>query len=246
MAVLPTPASPIKTGLFLVRRDSIWTTRSISVSRPMIGSELSGASHGGEVDAELVERRRAHGALAGGGALLPALRLRLVEDALRLVAHALKVDAEAFQDARGDAFALADESEQQVLGTDVGVGESTCLVDRQVRSPSWHAGVSPISPLDVRSPRPMMNSTAERTLLSSTPRFDSTLAATPSPSRTRPSSKCSVADVVVVEALRLFLGERQHAACSFGEFVEPVSHGRLRPCTPTCARSRLTQHLLGS
>ena len=38
MAVLPTPGSPISTGLFLVRRDSTCTTRRISVSRPITGS----------------------------------------------------------------------------------------------------------------------------------------------------------------------------------------------------------------
>ena len=41
MAVLPTPGSPISTGLFLVRRDSTWMTRRISSSRPMTGSSLS-------------------------------------------------------------------------------------------------------------------------------------------------------------------------------------------------------------
>ena len=40
MAVLPTPGSPIRTGLFLVRRDSTWMTRRISSSRPMTGSSL--------------------------------------------------------------------------------------------------------------------------------------------------------------------------------------------------------------
>ena len=40
MAVLPTPGSPINTGLFLVRRDSTCITRSISRSRPMTGSSL--------------------------------------------------------------------------------------------------------------------------------------------------------------------------------------------------------------
>ena len=38
MAVLPTPGSPMRTGLFLVRRDSTWMTRRISSSRPMTGS----------------------------------------------------------------------------------------------------------------------------------------------------------------------------------------------------------------
>ena len=45
MAVLPTPGSPTRTGLFLVRRDSTCIMRSVSRSRPMTGSSfLSRAS----------------------------------------------------------------------------------------------------------------------------------------------------------------------------------------------------------
>ena len=40
MAVLPTPGSPIKTGLFFVRLDSTCTVRLISSSRPITGSSL--------------------------------------------------------------------------------------------------------------------------------------------------------------------------------------------------------------
>ncbi len=40
MAVLPTPGSPMSTGLFLVRRESTCMTRRISSSRPMTGSSL--------------------------------------------------------------------------------------------------------------------------------------------------------------------------------------------------------------
>ena len=40
IAVLPTPGSPIRTGLFFVRRARIWMTRSISCSRPITGSSL--------------------------------------------------------------------------------------------------------------------------------------------------------------------------------------------------------------
>ncbi|MNS93220.1 hypothetical protein D3C72_1273780 [compost metagenome] len=40
MAVLPTPGSPMSTGLFLVRRCSTWMVRRISSSRPMTGSSL--------------------------------------------------------------------------------------------------------------------------------------------------------------------------------------------------------------
>ncbi len=40
MAVLPTPASPTSSGLFLRRRHSVWMTRSSSLSRPISGSIL--------------------------------------------------------------------------------------------------------------------------------------------------------------------------------------------------------------
>ena len=40
IAVLPTPGSPISTGLFLVRRCRIWMVRRISSSRPITGSSL--------------------------------------------------------------------------------------------------------------------------------------------------------------------------------------------------------------
>ena len=40
IAVLPTPGSPISTGLFLVRRLRIWTTLWISFSLPTTGSSL--------------------------------------------------------------------------------------------------------------------------------------------------------------------------------------------------------------
>ena len=40
IAVFPTPGSPIRTGLFFVRRDRTWITRRISSSRPITGSSL--------------------------------------------------------------------------------------------------------------------------------------------------------------------------------------------------------------
>src|SRR5574337_794950 len=40
IAVLPVPGSPIRTGLFFVRRESTWITRRISSSRPITGSSL--------------------------------------------------------------------------------------------------------------------------------------------------------------------------------------------------------------
>ena len=40
IAVLPTPGSPMSAGLFFLRRQRIWIKRSISASRPIIGSSL--------------------------------------------------------------------------------------------------------------------------------------------------------------------------------------------------------------
>jgi len=40
MAVLPTPGSPMRIGLFFFRRQRIWMTRSISPSRPKVGSSF--------------------------------------------------------------------------------------------------------------------------------------------------------------------------------------------------------------
>ena len=44
IAVLPTPGSPMRTGLFFVRRARIWMARRISSSRPITGSILSSAA----------------------------------------------------------------------------------------------------------------------------------------------------------------------------------------------------------
>ena len=40
IAVLPTPGSPISTGLFFLRRERTWITRRISSSRPITGSRF--------------------------------------------------------------------------------------------------------------------------------------------------------------------------------------------------------------
>ena len=82
-AVLPTPGSPMSTGLFFVRRVSTWLTRRISASRPITGSSLPLARDLGEVDAVLFERAllllvRAGSALHVGqsGPVLSVLLLR--------------------------------------------------------------------------------------------------------------------------------------------------------------------------
>ena len=127
IAVLPTPGSPIRAGLFLVRRLRIWITRSISLaSRPITGSSLFSraravrsrpyASSVGVFDLPLGAGRLTLGAQQGG----------------RLNADLGRVDPEVGQDARGDALALADQAQQQVLGADVVVVELAGLFEGEL------------------------------------------------------------------------------------------------------------------
>ena len=56
IAVLPTPGSPISTGLFFVRRESTCITRRISLSRPMTGSILPAPRQFGQVAPVFLQR----------------------------------------------------------------------------------------------------------------------------------------------------------------------------------------------
>ena len=103
--------------------------------------ELALAGGLGEVAAELVEhQRRRRGALgraAGGGGLLALVAGQQLDD---LLAHPVEVGAELDQHLGGDALALADEAEQDVLGADVVVAELQRLAQARARGPSWPAG----------------------------------------------------------------------------------------------------------
>ena len=123
IAVLPTPGSPISTGLFLVRRESTWITRRISSSRPITGSSLRGARVGGQVAAELLQRlghllgvRRGDPARAPGSRRRPRQRLAVGEHV-------------------GDAARRVGEREQQVADGDVLVAERGHLASRRAGAP---------------------------------------------------------------------------------------------------------------
>ncbi len=85
-----------------------------------------------EVAAELVEQLRALRLLARRLPLLAAAGPG--EHADDLVADLLGVGVEVEQDARGDAFVLAHEAEQDVLGADVVVAERERLAERQLEN----------------------------------------------------------------------------------------------------------------
>ena len=184
------------------------------------GVEGSGAGGIGQVDAELVER----GGLRRTLRLLGRGRARaLAEDVDDLVAHLVEVDAEALEHAGGDALALTDESEQQVLGADVVVAEAACLVDGQLDD-ALRARSEP----DVTDDRSVAATDDELDGGANLGQLDvhvlehargDALALAD-----EPEQQVLGADVVVVEALRLVLGEGQHLPRSIGELVESV-HG---------------------
>ena len=143
MAVLPTPGSPIRTGLFFLRRVRTSITRSISLARPIVGSSCPSAascvrSRQKWSSAGVFDFFSPFGAAGGGCAPAAAcaaarlLRHLGAEEAQRLRARRLEVDAGVGQHLRRDALLLAEEAEQQVLGADVAVVELARLAHRQL------------------------------------------------------------------------------------------------------------------
>src|SRR5690348_13770728 len=98
--------------------------------------ELAFAGGLGEVAAELVEhQRRRRGALAATAraALGGLLALVAAQQLQHLLADAVEIGSQLDQDLRRDAFALADQAEQDVLGADVVVAELQRLAQRQLQ-----------------------------------------------------------------------------------------------------------------
>ena len=134
-AVLPTPGSPISTGLFLVRRLSTCITRSISFSRPITGSSLPSRASwvrlrpnwSSTIEPALLTL--ADAAAGRGLALAAGVARQQLDHGLT---HAVEVGAELLQHLRGDALALADQPEQDVLGADVVVAELQRLAQREL------------------------------------------------------------------------------------------------------------------
>ena len=119
-------------------------TRSISRTRPMTGSSFLSRASCGEVAAELVEHERAGlaglllraaAAAAGGrpGRLLAALGALVAREQLDdLLADPGQVGAELHEHLGGDALALTDQAEEDVLGADVVVAELQRLPQREL------------------------------------------------------------------------------------------------------------------
>src|SRR5215470_5391725 len=121
-AVLPTPGSPMSSGLFLRRRDSTWIMRSSSSARPISGSILPARALG-EVDAEALERVRDARVLAA--VVLDAARARHdragagrdLRDAVRDVIDDVEAgDALLLEQIHGVRVALAEHRGDDVSG----------------------------------------------------------------------------------------------------------------------------------
>ena len=146
------------------------------------------------------------------------------------MADLVEVDAEALEDAGGDALALPDEAEQEMLRADVVVAEATRLVDRQLDDPlrprrQAHLaddgsvaatddeldGGPDLGQLDVH----VLEDARGDTLALADEAEQQVLGA----------------DVVVVEPLRFVLSKRQDLARTVRELVEAIHRvERLFPC----------------
>ncbi len=218
MAVLPTPGSPIKAGLFFVRRDRIWMTRSISFSRPMTGSSLP--------------RRAASVRLIPSWSTVGVLLARLVswagpaeEDCERTRMTSWRtlsrLTPSDFEHPGSDPLAFPDEAEEQVLRTDVVVTEPAGLVDGQfydalgARGQADLADDRPIAPADDELDRGADLWQLDVHVLE---HAGSHAFAFPDEAE----EQVLRADVVVVEALGLVLRERQDLASAVRELVETI------------------------
>ena len=180
--------------------------------------QLAETSKLGQVDAELIDRRRLAGAL---GLLGRTGRGRLREDADDFVANLVEAHAQGFQDARGDALAFTDQAQEQVLGADVVVAQPPGFVDCQfddalgARSKSNLADDRPVAAADDE-----LDGRADLGQLDihvlEDPRGDAFALSDESQEQVfRP-------DVVVVEPLGFVLRERQDFAGAIRELVEAI------------------------
>ncbi len=202
MAVLPTPGSPTMQGFVLgAARQDLHHALEFAGS-PDHRVELVLASHLGEVATELVEDLAVLLVIAtlgrpadiGAAALLAAgaaARTTLTGTAGRalvtrqqlddLLAHPAQIGAQFDEHLSGDAFALTDQAEQDVLGADVVVSELECLAQGQLEHLLGARRERDVADGD-EPPWPMISSTWLRTASSEMLNDSSALAATPSPS----------------------------------------------------------------
>ena len=197
-------------------------TRSISFSRPMTGSSLPA--------------RAASVRLMPSASTVGVLLARFVScagpadddwDRTRMTSWRTlsRFTPRRLEHARGDALALADEAQEQVLRADVVVAEPAGLVDGELDDPLRARGQPDLAddrpiaaPDDELDGRPDLGQLDVHVLEDA--RRDALALAD------EPEQQVLGADVVVVEPLRLVLRERQDLARAIRELVEAIHPGR--------------------
>ena len=132
IAVLPTPGSPMSTGLFFVRRDSTSIVCSISACAADHRVDPVIAGHGGEIGAVLVD--------GGGVGRRPPGRARPRAAAGGRLLQRLRGDPRVPQLPSGGRFGVDGQREQQVLGPDVGRAERPGDLPRVEQRPLGRRG----------------------------------------------------------------------------------------------------------
>ena len=235
MAVLPTPGSPMSTGLFLVRR-----RQDLHDPLDLAGAaddrvELLLAGQLGEVAAELVEdlavalvagrsslrRCRRRRPAACGSPACPAPTLVAGQQLDDLLADADEVGAELDEHLGGDALALADEAEQDVLGADVVVAELQRLAQRQLEDLLGARGERDVAGRRRAALADDLLDLAAHGLERDAERLEG-LGGDALALVDQPEQDVLGADVVVVEQPRFLLGEHHDPAGPVGEAFEHV------------------------
>ncbi len=249
IAVLPTPGSPISTGLFLVRRDSTCMTRSISFSRPMTGSSFFSRASWVRLRPNWSSTSEPLGCCSPAAPPpWPACALLLArvarEELDDLLTDAREVGAQLHQHLRGDAFAFADQPEEDVLGADVVVAELERLAQRELEDLLGAGGEGDVAGRSLAAVADDLLDLRAHGLEGDAERLE----------RLRGDALALVdqteqdvlgTDVVVVEQARFFLRQDDHSAGSVGEAFEHLTASlggvvsRLvrgsRKCTPRFA-----------
>ena len=202
----------MSTGLFLVRRLRICTTRASFIAAPDDGVQLAGAR-------QLAVRSMPSWSSVGVRVLpvrawLLALRNALVEDARRLGADLVQRYAQAFEHAGSDALALAHDANEQVFRADVVVAEAPGLVHGQLNDL-----LGARREADVSGGGALAATNDELDGGANLGQFHVEAAEDPRGNAVGLTNQTEEdmfrADVVVVEALRFLLSEGQHSTGTF-------------------------------
>ena len=188
--------------------------------------ELALASSLRQVATKLVEDcGRARSALRLAARLLGLLALEAGDELNDLLAHTIEVSAELDQHLRGNALALADQAEQDVLGADVVVSELQGLAEAQLKDLLGAGGERDVTAGSLLALADDVFDLAAYGLQRDVEAFES-LGGYALALVDQAEEDVLGADVVVAEHACLFLGKHDHATCTVSESLEH--------CVPLC------------